>query len=88
MTEGRFANQGEKWHNQAFGSFGLPLTFEEQNLWIGDRDGATGHRCPDCGTVVLEAPPDEDEWVCPACGVRVPGRFDNCWKCQCPKPPP
>ena len=97
MIEGSFGNQGEKWHNHAFGSFGLPMTFEDagteraeaENLWIGDRDGATGHRCPDCETLVFPAPPEDrelEEWVCPACGVTVPGRFHNCWKCQYPKP--
>jgi hypothetical protein len=92
MTEGRFGNQGEKWHHHAFGSFGLPMTFTEAgtdgepgNLWVGDRHGATGHLCPDCGTVVFEPPPEEPEWICPACGVTVPGRFHTCWKCQCPK---
>jgi hypothetical protein len=93
MTRGAFGNQGEKWHNHAFGSFGLPFTFkaadaEEENLWVGDRDGATGHCCPECETVVLDPAPKEEEWVCPACGVVVPGRFHNCWKCQCPKPEP
>jgi predicted RNA-binding Zn-ribbon protein involved in translation (DUF1610 family) len=92
MTAGRFDNQGEKWHNHAFGSFGLPLTFDDgeaaepENVWIGDREGATGHHCPACGAVVLDPPEPEEEWICPACGVVVPGRFHNCWKCQCPKP--
>ena len=91
MSEGTFGNQGEKWHNHAFGSFGMPLTFAEagaepENLWVGDRDGATGHRCPTCDTVVFTGPPEEAEWICPACGVVVPGRFHHCWKCQCPKP--
>lgn len=98
MIEGMFRNQGEKWHNHAFGSFGLPMEFEPEdaanatepeNLWVGDRDGAAGHRCQACGTVVFTPLPEDqqlEEWVCPACGVVVPGRFHHCWKCQCPKP--
>ncbi len=87
---GKFGNQGEKWHNHAFGSFGLPLVFNggeaEENLWVGNDTGALGHRCPDCATVVFPGIPDEEVWTCPACGVKVPMRFRNCWKCQCPAP--
>ena len=95
MRSGRFGSHEERWHPQAFGPFGLSLAFspeiegESRSVWIGDREGADGHVCEGCGTVVLLEPhrPDvPEDWECPACGEMVPGRFDTCWRCQQRRP--
>lgn len=31
---------------------------------------------------VLEPAPD---WICAACGERVEGQFDACWRCEAPR---
>ena len=89
MLPGRMRNHPEPWHAQAFGPFGLPLVQaadgEAEVNWVGTREGAEGHVCPDCRTIVLLEEPehrDLEPWTCPACGEVVPGKFDVCCRCQ------
>lgn len=30
-------------------------------------------------------PPPAPPWTCPACGERLEGQFDGCWKCGAPR---
>jgi predicted RNA-binding Zn-ribbon protein involved in translation (DUF1610 family) len=93
MTAGRLRSQIEAHLVRAFGPFGLPVAFRgdgedgARRLFLGDAGGADAAVCDACGTLVVPVEEDpREEWVCPACGVIVPGRFDTCWKCSSRRP--
>jgi len=91
MTGGRLASAGVAYLNRAFGPFGLPGRFlatagSERRVFLGAPDGVDAHVCEACGAVLLRGEARAGEWECPACGERVPDRFDTCWKCHCRRP--